>query len=157
MAGGPAMIEGVGVYPLKAHADERGYLMEILRETDPFFQHFSQVYVSKNHPGVIRAWHYHRKQTDIWAVVHGMIKVAMYDMRDASPTRGTVQEVFMGDDNRVALVIPVGVAHGYKTVGTTFSLLMNFTDQLYSVAEPDEFRIPYNSPDIPYNWDIRIT
>jgi dTDP-4-dehydrorhamnose 3,5-epimerase len=151
------MIDGVTVHPLKAFADERGYLMEILRETDPFFSHFAQVYVSKNYPGVIRAWHYHRRQTDIWAVVHGMIKVAMYDLREGSPTHGSLQELYMGDDNRVALVIPAGIAHGYKTAGTTPSLLLNFTDHLYNPEDPDEFRIPYDSPDIPYGWDIRIT
>lgn len=151
------MIDGVAFFPLKAHVDERGYLMEILRESDPYFSRFAQVYVSKNYPGVIRAWHYHRKQTDLWCVVSGMVKAVMYDMRDGSPTKGVVQEVFLGDDNRVILQVPVGVAHGYKTVGQEPSLLLNFTDVLYNPAEPDEYRIPYDTPDIPYNWDIRIT
>lgn len=142
---------------MKANADERGYLMEILRETDPHFTHFSQVYVSKNYPGVVRAWHYHKKQTDIWAVLHGMIKVGLYDMREGSPTEGEVQEVFLGDDNRVALVIPVGVAHGYKTCGQTPSLLLNFTDFLYNREVPDEFRLAWDSPEVPYDWDIKIT
>lgn len=151
------MIDGVELYPLKAHADERGYLMEILRESDPFFSRFAQVYVSKNYPGVIRAWHHHMKQTDLWCVVSGMVKAAMYDLREDSPTKGEVQEVFMGDDNRVLLIIPTGVAHGYKTVGQEPSLLLNFTDVLYNPAEPDEFRIPFDTPDIPYSWDIKIT
>lgn len=151
------MISGVAIIPLKANVDERGYLMEILRESDPHFTHFAQVYVSKSHPGVIRAWHYHAKQTDIWCVVGGQIKAALYDMREGSTTHGEVQEVFMGDDNRVALVIPVGVAHGYKVIGNTPALLLNFTDYLYNREQPDEFRIAWDSPDIPYNWDMRIT
>lgn len=151
------MLEGVILQPLRRHADERGYLMEILRESDPHFEHFGQVYVSKNYPGVIRAWHYHERQTDIWCVVSGMIKVALYDMRPDSRTHGQVREVFMGDDNPVTLVIPVGVAHGYKTTGVAPSLLLNFADNLYNPAAPDEFRIPWDSPDIPYAWDIKIT
>jgi len=151
------MLNGVGIHPLKAHADERGFLMEILRESDPYFTRFGQVYVSKNYPGVIRAWHYHQKQTDLWCVVSGMIKAVMFDMREDSPTKGQVQEVFMGDDNRVMLEIPVGIAHGYKTVGQTHALLLNFTDVLYNREEPDEYRLPYNTPEIPYSWDIKIT
>jgi dTDP-4-dehydrorhamnose 3,5-epimerase len=150
-------MEGVVLKPLQPHADERGYLMEILRETDPHFQHFGQVYVSKNYPGVIRAWHHHEKQTDVWAVVSGMIKVALYDLRRHSGTHGEVQEIFMGDDNPVVLVIPVGVLHGYKTIGTAPSLLLNFADHVYNPAEPDELRIPWDSPDVPYNWDIKIS
>jgi dTDP-4-dehydrorhamnose 3,5-epimerase len=150
-------MEGVVIQPLHANADERGYLMEILRETDPFFNRFAQVYVSKNYPGVIRAWHHHEKQTDIWAVVSGMIKVALYDMRPQSHTYAEVMEVFMGEDNPLALVIPVGVAHGYKTVGIEPSLLLNFADNVYNPEAPDEYRIPWNSPEIPYQWDIKIT
>jgi dTDP-4-dehydrorhamnose 3,5-epimerase len=151
------MISGVSIVPLKANVDERGYLMEILRESDPHFTRFAQVYVSKSHPGVIRAWHYHAKQTDIWCVVSGKIKTVMYDMREGSPTKGEVQEVFMGDDNRVALVIPVGVAHGYKALGESPSLLLNFTDFLYNPKDPDEYRLPWNTTEIAYNWDIKIT
>lgn len=151
------MIDGVILHPLKAHPDERGYLMELLRESDPFFRRFSQVYVSKNYPGIVRAWHYHERQSDIWVVVSGMIKAAMFDRRPDSPTYNEVQEVFLGDDNRIALVIPIGVAHGYKTVGMEPSLLLNFPDQLYDRAQPDEFRIPFDSAEIPYDWDVKIT
>ena len=151
------MIHGVIVQPLTINADERGYLMEILRESDPFYSRFAQVYVSKNYPGVIRAWHYHRIQTDIWTVVDGMVKAVMYDIRQDSPTRGEVQEVFIGPDSPKALVIPVGVAHGYKTIGTEPSLLLNFSDTLYDRTKPDEYRIPFDSPEVPYNWDIKIT
>lgn len=151
------MIDGVTIAPLKPNADERGFLMEILRESDPHFQHFSQVYVSKSYPGVIRAWHYHARQNDIWCVVSGMIKAVLYDAREASPTFGEVQEVFLGDDNHAALVIPVGVVHGYKCIGDSPCLLLNFTDNLYDRAQPDEFRIPWNAPSVPYNWDIKIT
>lgn len=151
------MISGVSIIPLRANVDERGYLMEILRESDAHFTHFAQVYVSKSHVGVVRAWHYHAKQTDIWCVVNGKIKAVMYDLREDSPTNGEVQEVYMGDDSRVALVIPIGVAHGYKAIGEAPALLLNFTDRLYDRDQPDEYRIPWNSPDVPYNWDIKIT
>ncbi|MBI3961507.1 MAG: dTDP-4-dehydrorhamnose 3,5-epimerase family protein [Deinococcus sp.] len=150
------MIRDVQLKPLTAHADERGYLMEILRTDDEIFEGFGQCYVAKNYPGVVRAWHYHRLQTDYFVCVHGMIKVALYDLREDSSTRGEVNEFFLGEDHRVVLKIPVGVYHGYKTVGTEPSLLLNFPTRPYNPQEPDEYREPYNSPEIPYSWEIKI-
>lgn len=150
------MIEGVEIKKLAGHADERGCLTEIMRCDDPEFVKFGQLYVSRNYPGVIRAWHYHKKQDDFWAVVKGMIKAVMFDMREGSPTRGEVQEVFMGEQNMVLLKIPVGVAHGYKTIGVEPSLLLNLPTEVYNPAEPDEYRMPYNSEEVPYEWDIKM-
>jgi dTDP-4-dehydrorhamnose 3,5-epimerase len=151
------MIDGVVIKPLKRHADERGYLMEMLREDDEHFEHFGQTYVSMNYPGVIRAWHYHKKQTDIWVCIKGMIKVGLYDAREDSPTKGEAQAVYMGDNNPSLLVIPVGVYHGYKTVGVEPSYLVNFPTHVYKRDEPDEFRAAYDDPSIPFNWEIEFT
>lgn len=150
------MIDGVQVKQLKRHADERGYLMEMLREDFDEFDRFAQCYVSMNYPGVIRAWHYHKKQDDVWVCVKGMIKAVVYDSRDGSSTYGEVNEFFMGDNNPILLKIPVGTMHGYKTVGVEPSLLVNFPTQLYNREEPDEFREPWNSEKIPYDWDIKF-
>jgi dTDP-4-dehydrorhamnose 3,5-epimerase len=151
------MIEGIRVHPLKKNCDERGFLMEILRKDYGIFQEFAMVYVSRNYPGVVRAWHYHKLQDDIFCCISGMIKAVVYDAREASPTRGEVHEFFMGEDNPMLLAIPVGVYHGYKTVGTQPSLLLNFPTNLYNPKEPDEHRVAWNDPTIPYNWDIRFT
>ena len=75
------MIQGVEVKQLARYADERGFLMEIMRSDDPIFTKFGQCYVSMNYPGVVRAWHYHQKQADFFVVVKGMIKVGLYYMR----------------------------------------------------------------------------
>ncbi|MHB9035114.1 MAG: dTDP-4-dehydrorhamnose 3,5-epimerase family protein [Armatimonadota bacterium] len=151
------MIEGIIVKQLKRHADERGYLMEMLREDWPEFGGFVQTYISMNYPGVIRAWHYHKKQDDYWVVPKGMVKAVVYDARKDSPTYGEVNEFFMGDDNPILLKIPVGTLHGYKTVGVEPSLLVNFPTVLYNREEPDEYREPYDSPDVPYDWEIKFT
>ncbi len=146
------MIEGVQIKQLNRHADERGYLMELLRSDDPIFTKFGQAYVSMNYPGVVRAWHYHQKQDDFFVVVKGMIKVGLYDAREGSPTRGEVNEVYLGENNGIVLKIPVGVMHGYKTVGTEPSLLINFPSEVYDPN--DEYRLPWNTDQIPFNWDI---
>ena len=150
------MIEGVQIKRLTPHADERGYLMELLRSDDEIFTTFGQCYVSLNYPGVIRAWHYHKRQEDFFVVVRGMCKVGLYDMREGSPTKGQAEAHYLGESNNIVLRIPMGVAHGYKTVGTEPSLLVNFPTQVYDPNDPDEHRMPWDSPDIPFNWDIEF-
>jgi len=150
------MIEGIAIKQLKANVDERGYLMEILRRDDEIFQTFGQAYVALTYPGVVRAWHYHKKQSDNFAVVKGMAKVVLYDSREGSPTKGMVQEFFMGEANPILLRIPVGVLHGYKAIGAEPCLLFNFPTEPYDRTQPDEYRLPWNSPEVPYNWDIQM-
>ena len=150
------MINGVIIKKLKGNADERGCLTELLRCDDEMFEKFGQIYMSLNYPGVIRAWHYHKKQNDFWVVVKGMVKTVMYDGRPDSPTTGEVQEVFMGEQNMVLLKIPIGVMHGYKTIGTEPSILLNLPTEPYIGSDPDEYRLTYNSPDVPYDWDIKM-
>ena len=149
------MIEGVEIKRLVMNTDERGYLMELLREDDPLFQHFAQAYVALNYPGVVRAWHYHKLQDDYFVAVRGMVKVALYDARDNSGTRGVVEEHFLGEQNPILLKIPIGVVHGYKTIGVEPSLLINFPTKLYTRAEPDEYRLPWDAAEIPYDWALK--
>jgi len=150
------MIEGIKIKKLTPHADERGCLTEILRSDDDMFERFGQIYVSLNYPSVIRAWHYHKKQDDFWACVKGMVKAVLCDLREDSPTKGEVQEVFLGEQNPVLLKIPMGVAHGYKTIGAEPSLLVNLPTNPYDPADPDEYRMPYDTSEIPYDWDIKM-
>lgn len=150
------MIDGVVTKQLKAYADERGFLMEMLREDDDVFEHFGQTYVSLNYPGVIRAWHYHKLQKDLWVVVKGMVKAVLYDSREDSKTYREVNEFFLGEQNRILLKIPIGVMHGYKTIGVEPSLLINFPTKTYDREQPDEYRVPFDSEEIPYSWDIKM-
>ena len=150
------MIQGVEIKQLTPRADERGFLMELLRSDDAIFTKFGQCYVSMNYPGVVRAWHWHEKQDDFFVVVKGMIKVGLYDMREGSPTRGEANEFYLGQNNNIVLKIPVGVVHGYKTVGTEPSLLINFPSEVYNPEAPDEYRLPLNTDQIPFDWDIQF-
>ena len=150
------MIEGVEIKQLTKHADERGSLMELLRCDDAIFRKFGQAYVSLNYPGVVRGWHYHKKQDDHLAVVKGMAKVALYDAREGSPTQGQVDEFFLGEQNNILLKIPMGVMHGYKTVGVEPSLLINFPSEPYDPQQPDEYRLPWDTDQIPYDWAIKM-
>lgn len=146
------MIDGVIVKKLRVIPDERGYLMEMLRSDDEFFQKFGQVYVTAAYPGVVKGWHYHKKQTDHFVGVSGMTKVVLYDDREGSKTRGEVNEFFLGELNPVLLVIPPLVLHGFKGIGTRPGLIVNCPTELYDYDDPDEYRVDPHDNDIPYDW-----
>jgi len=146
------LIDGVVVKTLKVIPDERGWLMEILRNDDPFFQKFGQIYVTVAYPGVVKGWHLHKKQTDHFCCVKGMLKVVLYDDREGSPTRGEVNEFFIGEKNPQLIRIPVGVLHGMKGIGTEPALLVNAPDEVYDYKAPDEYRVHPHDNDVPYDW-----
>ncbi|MHB1628127.1 MAG: dTDP-4-dehydrorhamnose 3,5-epimerase family protein [Bacilli bacterium] len=149
------MIEGVVIKKLVRHCDDRGFFMEVLRDDDSLLQRFGQASFSKSYPGVIKAFHYHEKQDDLWFFPSGNAQVVLFDFRDESPTRGETQVVYMGEDNPLLLLIPVGVAHGYRVLGQEPAVIMYFTTKSYDPADPDEKRIPWNDPAIGFDWSTK--
>jgi dTDP-4-dehydrorhamnose 3,5-epimerase len=140
-------IDGVVLSELVTHVDERGFFREILRESDSHFEHFGQWSHSLMYPGVTKAWHIHQRQTDWWYVI-GALKVALYDTRDGSATKGQLMEFLMGDGRPACLKIPPGVAHGCKALKLSHILYM--TSGVYDPE--DEGRIPHDDPTIGYDW-----
>ena len=149
------MIQGVEIKKLRVIPDERGMLMEILRSDDSFFKKFGQVYLSVVYHGVVKAWHYHKIQTDHFAVVKGMAKVVLYDQRKSSKTYKMVNEFFMGEQNPMLIVIPPLVIHGMKGISTEPAYVINCPTELYNYEKPDEYRIKPFDPKIPYNWELK--
>lgn len=150
------MIDGVKIKKLRVIPDERGFLMEMLRSDDEIFEKFGQVYVTACYPGVVKGWHYHRKQTDHFTVVKGMAKVVLYDGREGSPSHGEINEFFMGDMNQILLKIPPLVMHGFKAIGTEPAYIINCPTEVYNYEQPDEYRLPYDTTEIPYDWGIKM-
>ena len=149
------MISGVKVKALRIIPDERGAVMEILRCDDEVFEKFGQVYLSTVYPGVVKGWHSHAVQTDHFCVVKGMAKIVLFDDREASPTRGQVQEFFIGEQNPILLKIPPKVWHGMKGIGTEPACMINCPTEPYDCDKPDELRRPFDDPDIPYDWKLK--
>lgn len=144
-------IRGVRTKTLRVLPDERGWLMEILRSDEEIFRKFGQVYVSATYPGVVKAWHYHKRQSDYFACVAGMVKLVLVDTRDDSPTRGTVNEFFVGVHNPLLVEVPNLVYHGWKCISTDPSLVVNIPTEPYDYENPDEFRLePHGT--LPYDW-----
>ncbi len=148
------MIEGVVLKPLKVHCDDRGIFMELLRVDDPFFRKFGQTSFTLTYPGVIKAFHWHKRQDDLWFVASGMAQVVLYDLREDSPTRGETNVFYLGTNNRQLLVIPAGVAHGYRVLGNEPVGLFYHTTHTYDPQ--DELRLPYDDPVIGFDWTTKF-
>ena len=145
-------IQGVVIKKLKVIPDERGRLMEILRSDDELFTKFGQVYMTTAYPGVVKGWHYHKKQADHFSVVCGMIKLVLYDSRENSSTRGEINEIFIGEHNPLLVKIPPLVMHGFKCISSKEAICINVPTELYNYSQPDEFRVDPLKNDIPYDW-----
>jgi dTDP-4-dehydrorhamnose 3,5-epimerase len=142
---------------LVAHSDDRGFFMEMLRSDDgPLYTGFGQSSYTESYPGVIKAFHWHRRQDDVWVVLSGMAQVVMHDLREDSPSKGLTQVVYMGEQRRVALFIPRGVAHGYRALGTEPVRLVYHTTNPYNPEDPDEERIPWDDPKIGFDWSTKF-
>ncbi len=148
------IIDGVKVRQLRLNVDERGSLMEIMRPDWETFKKFGQAYVTSAYPGVVKGWHYHKKQFDNFVCVKGMMKVVLYDARENSPTKGVINEFFIGERNPVQVQIPPYVYHGFKCIGTEEALIVNVPTEMYDYKEPDEYRLPPDTKDIPYDWGL---
>ena len=146
------MIQGVAIKKLKVIPDERGRLMEILRSDDPFFNKFGQIYLTTAYPGVAKAWHLHHQQVDNLTVVKGMAKFVLYDGRENSPTRGEINEFFVGEHNPVLVSVPTDVYHGFKCISEDECLVINIPSEVYHPESPDEIRVDPHRSDIPYDW-----
>ncbi len=145
-------IDGVKVKPLRLIPDERGWLMEILRADEAeWFTKFGQAYVSATYPGVVKAWHFHQKQVDNFACLTGTIKLVLIDTRDGSPTKGAVNEYFIGTEQRTLVQIPALVYHGWKCISTDMAMVLNLPTEPYRYDDPDEYRLePHGT--LPYDW-----
>ncbi|MGB9677991.1 MAG: dTDP-4-dehydrorhamnose 3,5-epimerase family protein [Candidatus Ratteibacteria bacterium] len=149
------LIEGVKVKILKVIPDERGRLVEILRKDDEIFTEFGQVYITTAYPGVIKAWHAHRFQDDNLTCIKGMAKVVLCDLRDKSSTYKKINEFFVGEYNPVLIHIPREVYHGFKCISESECIIINIPTNVYNYQNPDELRLPFDTSEIPYNWERR--
>lgn len=156
------MIHGACTKPLTCRRDDRGFLMEILRADEPIFERFGQVYVTCCRPGIAKAWHYHREQTDHFVCLRGRALLVLFDGREGSPTRGQVQEFRLAgppapEGEGLLVKIPPLIVHGFAALDGEEVYILNIPTQVYRYDAPDELRLPWNSPEVPYAWPAHIT
>lgn len=156
-----SVIDGVVIKNLTVHSDvpdvkdsnvTPGFLMEVVRDDDDLLTRFGQSTFTVAHEGAIKAFHWHRKQDDLWFVAAGKAVVVLHDLRKKSPTFGVTQTVTAGKDDYKVILIPSGVAHGYKVVSKQPVLLFYHTTRSYDRENADEERIPWNDATINFDW-----
>lgn len=141
-------IKGVEVKKLQIHADSRGMLMEILRSDDKMFKKFGQVYITTALPGVVKAWHFHQKQTDHFTCVHGLARLVLH-----SDDMGEFNEFVIGTRNPVLISIPPHIHHGFMNIGTEECIMINVPTGVFNYKNPDECRLPWDA--LHYDWHGR--
>lgn len=145
------MIEGVILTPLVQTSDDRGKVMRMLRCDEPHFKKFGEIYFSCVYPGVTKGWHLHKQMTLNYAVPHGQIKFVLFDDRPESPTKGQVEEFFLGPDNYNLVTVPPRIWNGFKGIGNEMAVVANCTTIPH---DPKEItRKQLSDPSIPYNWN----
>ena len=151
------LIDGIQVQPYDLWPDDRGYFLEVARLGQGLPAGFpaesTQVSTALSYPGTIKAFHYHLHQTDLWVPIQGVFQVALADLRVGSPTFGRRNTFYVGVLRPWQILIPPGVAHGYKVVGESPAVLVYITDRHYNPK--DEGRISYDDPGINYDWEIQ--
>jgi dTDP-4-dehydrorhamnose 3,5-epimerase len=145
-------IRDVMLVHFRTFGDSRGQFMETFRTE--WFPQRSWAIVQSNRSisaaGVLRGLHYHHQQVDYWQLLGGNIRVALADLRPASPTYRAVELIDMDAATPVGLYIPIGVAHGfYAQTEATLSYLV---DNYYNGS--DELGVAWNDPALAVPWGV---
>lgn len=148
-------IDGVSLREVRHVPRDHGVITEIFRpDWDPTGLPVVQVYQSRLFAGALGAWSCHRHTTDRLFVTMGLVKMVLYDGRDGSKTKGHLMELHAGDQRPSLVVIPPGVWHGLQCLGSSDALVLNCPTEAYNYADPDHYRLAWDSPEIPYAWKI---
>lgn len=151
------LIDGVRIQNAVTLTDDRGTLCEILdprRSVHP--APLVYVYQFTIRPGMVKGWHVHRLHDDRIFISQGSIKVVLYDDRPASPTYRMVNEIYRSEYERSLMVIPAHVFHAHQNVGSTDALLISMPTRAYNHEDPDVYRLPVDTDQIPYRFEPRL-
>lgn len=148
-------IQGVKVREVRNVPKGRGVLTEIFRRDwqvdEASADQVFQVWMA---PGEVSCWHAHQRTRDRLFVSQGNIRIVLYDGRSASRTFGRINEFQFGSYRPALVLIPPGVWHGVQNVSHEPSVLINLVDHAYSYGDPDHWRLPGDSPKIPYQFPV---
>ena len=145
-----SFIEGVEIIKKNKIVDDRGMILHMLRADDKNYKKFGEIYFSSINPNKIKAWHYHELMTLNYAAVHGSIKLVLYDDRDASKTKGMVQEIILSNASHFLVSIQPKIWNGFCSSNNKHAILANCSDIPHDKEEI--IRLPYDDPKFPYKW-----
>ncbi len=145
--------DGVTFRDASTHIDGRGSVTELFDNRwgwhkDPLVF----VYMFTVRPGMIKGWGMHLEHEDRYFVLFGELEIVMYDARPESPTQGLVASVVLSAYRRRLMSIPTGVWHANRNIGSTDCVVINFPTKPYDHANPDKYRLPLDTDEIPYTF-----
>ena len=149
-------IKGIIIKNLKLILDERGYLQECFRSDWSMYNKFGQAYITIAFPNVVKAWHMHKIQTDNLTCIYGNAKLVLMDSRKESSSYKKLNEIFFGEKQPLLITIPPYIWHGFKAIGQEKIIVLNCPTELYNYDNPDEYRLPYDTKEIEYDWEIKM-
>ena len=147
-----SFIQGVEIIKKNQIVDDRGIILHMLRVDDKNYKKFGEIYFSTVNPNKIKAWHFHKLMTLNYAVVHGSIKLVLYDDRGESKTKGTIQEIMLSNENHYLVSIPPKIWNGFCSSNNKHAILANCSDIPHDKEEI--IRLPFDDPKFPYKWKI---
>ena len=145
------MIQEVEIHSLKRFIDHRGKVLRMLRRDDSYFKEFGEIYFSVVSPRTIKAWRLHKKMTSNLAVIAGNVRLVLCDQRTDSSTQGEIQELEIGEDNYQLVIIPPGIAYGFRAIGDESAILANCATCPHDPNEVE--KIDPTTSTIPYRWE----
>jgi dTDP-4-dehydrorhamnose 3,5-epimerase len=139
------VIPGVEVIPLRRFEDERGWFVELRRDSR-LPRPTVQTNVSFSRRGVIRGLHFHeRGQDDLFVCLRGTARVVVLDR-----ATGEAFTIDIGDENEAAVWIPGRHAHGFEAL--TDVLFVYHVTEEYDPADPDEQGLCWADPRVKHLW-----
>jgi dTDP-4-dehydrorhamnose 3,5-epimerase len=146
--------DGVTVFNLTTHIDERGSLFEVYNPRwgwhhDPIV--FGHIFTVR--PGYVKGWGMHKLHEDRYCLLFGELQLVLYDDRKKSPTRGLVSVIEMSEYHRKLVNIPPGIWHAAKNVGFRDAAVLDTPTKPYDYQNPDKYRLPLDTKKIPYSFE----
>jgi len=145
-------LQGVKIKKIARFFDDRGFFSEVIKDGEETFREVKQTSYTETYPGVVKAFHWHKKQYDVWFPMKGSFQVVLYDLREDSSTFKQTQVIYAGEDNPLLILIPPKVAHGYRVLGNKRAGLLYHTSEVYNSDNPDEERIAFDDKDVAFDW-----
>jgi dTDP-4-dehydrorhamnose 3,5-epimerase len=148
----PQTIQGVAVREIEMLPDEGGFWAAILRSSDVAPRRIEHLSVVTAYPGAVRAWRRHPTRWEYFAGVRGLAKLVLCDDREGSPTRGAINEFYLGPRQPRVVGVPPDVLLGLKGVGDEECLLLHAASEAFDPSAPGGRTLPWNDPSVPYDW-----
>jgi dTDP-4-dehydrorhamnose 3,5-epimerase-like enzyme len=121
--------------PIPKHSDNRGFLIEFLRDDDNFLNFNGQVYLATFGPGDIRGNHYHNNKTEVFTVVKGIMKILVQHIDKEDVSEYVIDS---NQDSLPRIVVAPGYAHTFVNIGSEEAILLAWGDQIHDHSGPDQ-------------------